>query len=146
MIFGSERDERLGSAPAVGAQPDALYTRYLRPVPNPQPAATTAHEVAFQEWANADTENDCPEIVARVNQLAVIAAAEQEFTDDDVFPPSPALRIKWRRVLAWSPILALAGLGAVTAARYVVHHPLAYWAVAFTAVYFACQVTPDGRP
>lgn len=141
----SEQRRSLASVPVAGVEPAALHTRFLRVV-DEQPWGTLApHEqAAFTAFAADQTEAHFEE-VATVRQLAVIAAAEAEFADDAVFPPSPAFRVNWRRVLAWSPVLALAGVGAVAAARFIVHHPLAYWAVAFTAVYLACEATPAGR-
>jgi hypothetical protein len=104
-----------------------LHTRYLRTVPEPVIGQRLAphDQVEFCDWAAAARRRDD---VATVADLAVIAAAE-----DLVFPPSPAFRVKWGRVAAWSPVLLLAGY---TVARFAnEHRELAFWAVAFSAAY-----------
>jgi hypothetical protein len=91
-------------------------------------------QVEFSEWARSEP------TIATVADRKVVEAAE-----DAVFPPSPAFRVKWGRVLGWSPVLLLAGLGAAVAGRYVWHHPPLFWACAIAASYFVGLIEPAGR-
>jgi hypothetical protein len=121
----SEQRRSLASVHSAGVEPAALHTRYLRAVDGQQPWGTLPpeHQIAFCDWA-AERRSD----VATVTDLAAIADAEEA-----VFPPSPAFRVNWGRVAAWSPVLLLAGY---TVVRFVnEHRELAFWTVAFAAVF-----------
>jgi hypothetical protein len=107
MRFGGEQDSRLGSRASAGIEPAPLRTRYLRAVPPPPQ----------------------PRLVAKVHRLAAIAA--DDTLDDDLLPPSPALRIKWRRVLSLALLAVLAFVGTIT----IGHAAASHWRGAWKATY-----------
>lgn len=134
----SDQRRSLASVPAAGVEPAALHTRFLRVVQQPGYPLPPAEQAAFTAWAKREEAAHFEEVAA-VRQLAVIAAAEAEFADDSVFPPSPALRVNWGRAFAWSPIVGLA------AAFIVEHWRGFFWFAAFGVCYLLCRITPAGR-
>lgn len=132
----SEQVRRLGSVPVAGVEPQVILTRVpprplqLVPPPverRPRHRLSDVDQAEFTEWA----ESAAPPI-ATVADIKAIQAAEEA-----VFPPSPAFRVRWGRVAAWSVPVLLAG---VTVVRFVnEHRELAFWTAAFGIIYLVMR-------
>lgn len=141
----SEQVRHLGSVPVAGVEPQAILTRVpprrlqVAPPPVtrlPQHRLSAVDQAEFGAWA---VQTAPP--VATVADLKAIEAAE-----DAVFPPSPALRVKWGRVAAWSPILLFAAVGMVFTARFAADHWRGMFILSgFGLAYASCWIKPAGQ-
>jgi len=138
----SEQVRRLGSVPVAGVEPQAILTRVpprplqLAPPPvehRPRHRLSVVDQAEFTEWA----ERTAPPI-ATVADIKAIETAKEA-----VYPPSPAFRVKWGRVAAWSVPVLLAG---VTVLRFAnEHRAIAFWALAFGAAYAVHRAVERAR-